>query len=142
MAIRYEIDWPKLHLFTKGAAYKVMRTTIAEVRIVARRNVLWGPYTRTHRLAQSIYGTLRTTPTGFQGRVGSRLSYAASVEEGASPHTIRPRNPGGWLHFYWERQGRWVRTKSVNHPGQKGKWYLRNALLRVAKRRGFRVTIY
>lgn len=140
--VRYRIDYAKLDAIGKKKARRVMSLVVAECRIVARRNVLWGPYTRTGRLAQSIYGTLRSTPTGFVGRVGSRLSYAASVEGGARAHVIRPRSADGWLVFFWEKEGRWVKTKSVNHPGQKGKHYLRNALIRVGARRGFRVVIY
>lgn len=139
--VRYRIDYPKLNGLVRSKQVKLIRLVVAECRITARRNVLWGPYTRTGRLAQSIYGTLRTTPEGFVGRVGSRLSYAASVEGGAQRHIIRPRDADGWLVFFWEAEGRWVRTKRVNHPGQRGKHYLRNALLSVGTRRGFRVVI-
>lgn len=140
--VKYRIDYAKVNELGRRRARRVMSTVVAECRIVARRNVLYGKYTRTGRLAQSIYGTLRTTPEGFVGRVGSRLSYAASVEDGARRHIIRPRRADGWLVFFWEREGHMVRTRRVNHPGQKGKHYLRDALIRVGARRGFRVVIY
>jgi hypothetical protein len=140
--MRYRIDYPKLNFIVREKQIKLIRLVVAECRITARRNVLWGPYTKTGRLAQSIYGTTRTNANSITGRVGSRLSYAASVEDGAKRHFIRPRNPDGWLVFFWDKKGRWVRTKRVNHPGQKGKHYLRDALIRTGRRRGFRVIIY
>lgn len=139
---RYTIHYDRLNGLAKNKARRLANLVVAECRITARRNVLWGPYTRTGRLAQSIFGTVRSVPTGFIGQVGSRLSYAASVEGGARRHFIRPRDADGWLVFFWEKEGRWVKTKRVNHPGQKGKHYLRDALLRVAARRGFRVIIH
>jgi hypothetical protein len=140
--VHYRIDYAKVNGIGRKRARRVMSLVVAECRIVARRNVMWGKYTRTGRLAQSIYGTLRTTPEGFVGRVGSRLSYAASVEGGARRHYIKPRDANGWLVFFWEREGRVVKTKRVNHPGQRGKHYLRDALIRVGARRGFRVVIH
>ena len=140
--VHYRIDYPRINFLARDKAFKLMKLVVAEAKITAQRNVSWGPYTRTQRLKDSIYGTLRSTPEGFVGQVGSHLSYAASVEGGARAHIIRPRTPDGWLAFYWERGGRYVVTKRVSHPGQRGKHYLRDALLRTAKRRNFRVTIY
>lgn len=146
----YEINWPNWTLFKQTQGTKVMRLVVAECRITARRNVLWGPYTRG-RLAESIYGTSRRTVNGFVGRVGSNLKYAASVEDGAERHIIRARAlslgggrylSGRMLHFFWVKRGYWVTTPMVRHPGQRGKHYIRDALLRTARRRGFRVVIF
>lgn len=118
-----------------------MRLTIAEITIVAKRGTS-GPYSRNSpSLGQSIHGTLRSTSNGYIARVGSNKKYAASVEQGARRHFITPRNPSGYLHFYWVKRQTWVRTRLVNHPGQRGKGYLRHALRRVARRRGFTVII-
>jgi len=43
--------------------------------------------------------------------------YASIVDEGARPHMIIG-NPN--LHFFWWRQGKWLRTMGVNHPGYTG----------------------
>ena len=43
--------------------------------------------------------------------------YAQWADEGAVPHMIIG-NPN--LHFFWWRQGRWLRTPAVNHPGYTG----------------------
>ncbi len=37
-------------------------------------------------------------------------------EEGTKPHTIRAKN-APYLIFFWETQNRWVKVKSVKHPG-------------------------
>lgn len=42
------------------------------------------------------------------------------VEFPTRPHTISAKT-GPYLHFYWARKGRWVKTPSVRHPGTKGK---------------------
>lgn len=151
----YTINWPNWNAFTAAQGDKIMRVTVAECRITARRNVLVHKYPRRPglglSLGDSIYGTVRKTSNGYLGRVGSRLKYAASVEDGAERHIIRARaaslgrglyQSGRFLHFFWYKRGYWVTTRSVNHPGQKGKHYLRNALIRTGQRRGFRVIIH
>lgn len=155
MATRYVIDYARLSRLSRQKARAIITLTVAEIRIVARRNVLYRRYPgrppRPLRLANSIYGIVRPLGDGYYAKVGSNLKYAASVEDGASRHIIRPRaislgsgfyRTGGMLVFYWERVGKVVRRRKVNHPGQRGKHYLRNALLRVARRRGWRVIIY
>ena len=161
---RYVVYYTELKRVSERRAYAIMRLTIAEVRIVARRNALWrkypysglGRHARPTALANSIYGTLRPDGKGgYIGRVGSDLSYAASVEEGAEPHIIRPRarsfgrgfyggGPfrGGRLFFYWAKINDIFVGRMVHHPGQKGKHYLFNALRLVGRRRGFIVKKY
>lgn len=39
------------------------------------------------------------------------------LEYGSRPHVIEPKNPGGFLVFYWPVVGHIVRFKKVNHPG-------------------------
>lgn len=59
------------------------------------------------------------------------------VHEGARAHTIRPRNPGGTLRFYWERVGYVVYFKSVKHPGVGSTPFLTSSLEDVARALGF-----
>lgn len=156
-SVRLQIDYNKLRRFSRERAYAIMRLTVTEVRLTARRNVLYRKYPgfpnpRPIGLANSIYGVFRTSGSGYIGRVGSNLSYAASVEFGAEAHIIRPRPGslgggfyfGGYrrLYFYWHKVNRYVAPRMVHHPGQRGKHYLRDALFRVGRRRGFKVVIY
>ena len=59
------------------------------------------------------------------GGVTAWAHYAVYVHEGTRPHVIRPRNPGGVLHF--TMNGRSVFARSVNHPGTAARPFLRNA---------------
>lgn len=157
--IQYDIDWPKVIFESNEKARKLLEITMVEAAIVARRNALFRRYPRAHPgasakglgLAESIYTKTSRTATGYSGTIGSHLDYAASVEDGARPHIIRPRRQrdvrgryirSGYLHFYWWKEGHWVITKKVRHPGQAGKHFLRDALVSVGKRRGFNVDIY
>lgn len=153
MPANYTINWPTFERYKDKVGEKVLRLAVTEMRLVAMRNVSYGRYSKGH-LRTSIYGTVTKTPFGWKGQVGSRLRYAASVEEGAAPHIIRPRAislggglyaggvRGGYLHFYWHKHGTWVFAKKVHHPGQKGKHYIRNALISVGRRRNFRVILH
>jgi hypothetical protein len=49
-------------------------------------------------------------------RITNPQKYADSIDGGARPHVIRARN-APYLHFLGKRG--WVRTKSVNHPGNR-----------------------
>lgn len=54
------------------------------------------------------------------------VTYAYYVHEGTAPHTIFPKNKP-FLVFFWPNApggGRWVRAKSVRHPGYKGNPFL------------------
>ena len=47
-------------------------------------------------------------------------SYAEAVEKGAEPHTITAKR---WPTLVFQVGGRWVRPKSVQHPGFSGRFY-------------------
>lgn len=53
------------------------------------------------------------------------VPYAPYVDLGAGPHTIRPRDPSGFLKFPGTNAfaGMTIYTKKVNHPGQIGQFY-------------------
>jgi hypothetical protein len=157
--VHYIIDWPKVTFESYERARTLLEITLAEAKIVARRNVLYRKYPRAYPgasvkaigLGDAMYSDMQRTGKGYTGKIGNRLSYAASVEHGAAPHVIRPRVRGigngryvrgGYLYFYWWNRGYFVKTRKVYHPGQTGKHYLRDALISVGKRRGFAVDIY
>lgn len=109
-----------------------------------------GLYSRTQALAASIE-TVGPFITGKEvtSFIFSALPYAASVERGAEIHNVFPKGmPHIYrfgskrpkqLKFFW--RGRIVYTPHVpmspftigiSHPGQKGKRFLRDALIKAA----------
>ena len=148
MAISYQVDYGRLRGHARREAFRIIKKATDETRDVARRNVLYrkhpGVPPRPIGLANSLFAIVRPTTDGWRGTVGSWLSYAASVEEGAAPHTIVPRasrGPNARLVFWWTKRNTLFVGPIVHHPGQRGKSYLRRALVQVAPRYGFRVTI-
>lgn len=51
---------------------------------------------------------------------------------GTGPHVIRPRNPGGRLVFFWDKAGRVVYLKSVNHPGTRRNAFVQESIAAAA----------
>jgi hypothetical protein len=92
------------------------------------------------------------------GRVGTDVHYAIYVHEGTRPHVIKARQAGA-LVFFWPKVGavtvvpRHPKTRYtgymkkgkvfhigkgyVNHPGTKGRPFLRTALVEEATKSGF-----
>lgn len=73
-----------------------------------------------------------TGPFSVSGGVtagGRQAPYAIPVHEGSRPHIIRARR-APMLRFFWEKVGRNVAFKSVNHPGVAPRPFLRNATIR------------
>jgi len=71
---------------------------------------------QTGYLTSRIVGYIETSaPGGATGVIAALADYASFVEGGTSPHPIHARN-APYLVFKG-RDGTWVRTKMVNHPG-------------------------
>ena len=91
---------------------------------------------RSGNLGRTI-GADKAVPTGpFSVSAGvhaggRQAPYAIPVHEGSRPHKIVARR-APMLRFFWEKIGRNVAFKSVNHPGVKARPFLRNAAIRVA----------
>ncbi len=64
-------------------------------------------------------GIQTTVGAGAGQRQSGHKGYAMANDQGARPHFIRPRRPGGMLVFYWAKVGRVVRLPSVFHPGNR-----------------------
>lgn len=147
---------------TFGHTRRYVNKILDEVLVESTAIAAVGPYTTGH-LAKSIYksGPMRTGRS-VVGNVGSRLSYAKIVEEGARIHNIFPkRAPRVYrfgrvrapaLKFRWQGRGggRLVyanqvpmgpRTVGISHPGQKGKGYLIRALRDVAVRHRLQIIV-
>lgn len=77
----------------------------------------------TGRLKGSIAYEVTRAGKDVIARVGTNVEYAKPVEFGTAPHIIRPKNKRA---LYWP--GAEHPVALVNHPGTKGKPYLRPAL--------------
>lgn len=91
----------------------------------------------TGRTANGIGSSIRNGANEVRGRVVSRARHSMALHEGAKPHKIRPRRPGGRLKFYWARAGRVVYLASVNHPGIGGTPFLTSAMTDSCRPLGF-----
>lgn len=116
-----------------AGARLVTRTTLATARLADRTVPV-----RTGTLRSAQRHRVRQVGLTTRGRIWYDTKYAASVHEGAKPHVIRPRRPGGKLVFMYK--GRLVVTDRVNHPGNRPDPWLYAALYIRAARQGFRVT--
>lgn len=69
-----------------------------------------------------------TTGIGFLA--GSSAPYTLYVDQGARPHPILPKKPGGRLVFFWPKVGHVVFLRSVKHPGNRAYQFLQAGLER------------
>lgn len=128
---RIRLDRAELNRVITNASRTELRE--ASRQVVNRAKVL-APV-RTGRLRASIRAepprifSLRGSVT-----IGSDLEYAAMVNDGTSPHIIRPRRAQA-LRF--TVGGRVVYAKLVRHPGTRANPFLDRALREVAAARGY-----
>lgn len=83
-------------------------------------------YTKRQADETTLYndrsGKLRSATQTFEWKSGlhagivNKTKYAKFIENGTRPHVIAARR-APFLHFFWAKEGRWVTTKKVNHPG-------------------------
>ena len=83
-----------------------------------------------------LLSTIRTeddTPSMLvtAGRAGLTPQLGYQIY-GTAPHVIRPHNPGGRLVFYWEKVGRVVSLKRVNHPGTRRNAFVQESIYAAA----------
>jgi len=158
MARVYQIQ---LQVESRKLAIRFANKVLKEIEREATFIAATGPYTKGH-LAKTIYNTgAAARGTRVVGTVGSRASYAKSVESGAKKHDIFPKRASHsyrfgesrrpTLKFFWAKAGRTVYpnqipmspgTIGVSHPGQRGKGFLRRPLLAAAVRHRMRIIIY
>jgi hypothetical protein len=81
-------------------------------RLVVKKQMVENP--------TSIYGLVTT--------VSTREPYLLPLwlEDGTRPHVIAAKNAAA-LYFFWDKLGKFVSFKQVNHPGFKGIHYTLNA---------------
>jgi hypothetical protein len=140
----------------QDAGKLVVKTTL---RVLNRAKILTP--VDTGNLRASLTQVVTITGSEVVGRVGTNVNYAIFVHEGTRPHIIRAKHAGA-LRFFWPkvgvvtvvpkvtRKGKWtgyiakrkvflVGKGYVNHPGTKGRPFLRTALVEEATRAGFLV---
>jgi hypothetical protein len=140
MAVRVRINRFEVYRESMADARKLVDDVLDEVKRAAFTILITGPYT-TGELAMGLETEVQVEGKKITGRVGisgRRHPHAGAVEGGARPHIITPRTKQ-WLKFYWRKVGKTVYFRSVHHPGQEGKAYLRGPLVRAALRHGMRV---
>jgi HK97 gp10 family phage protein len=132
----------------------------ATLRVLNRAKIL-APVD-TGNLRASLTQEIKTRKKVVIGRVGTNVNYAWFVHEGTKPHKIKARDAGA-LRFFWPKVGAVTvvpkRTAAigkrytgyigkdkktfligkgyVDHPGTKGRPFLRTALREQAKKSGF-----
>jgi hypothetical protein len=110
---------PAVAYFT-GWSGDVGRSITRLGTMVAARQRMLAPK-RTGKLAASIrMGSKDHWARGIQTTIGAQgtgAGYAIYMERGTRPHVITPRNPNGYMVFYWARVGHVVHRKKVFHPG-------------------------
>ncbi len=85
---------------------------------------------QTGLLTSRIRGFVEiSTPGGAVGVLGAFTHYASYVDAGTRPHEIRG-NP--WLVFK-TKDGQWVRTHLVRHPGTKADGFMGRAFLKAER---------
>ena len=141
MAVHYVINYAVSRKDTTAAAIKFLDKVAKDITIDARFRAASGEYW-TGKLAASIQRKgPRVEGNKVVVSIGSRLKYAASAEAGARTHPIFPRGDYN-LHFFWKKRGEWVSLPSVNHPGQRGKRFLRDPMKRAAVKFGMHYIEY
>lgn len=141
MAVHYVINYARTRRETSQAAIKFLNKVIKDIKLDARFRAASGEYW-TGKLAGSIeHKGPYVRGTKVVASIGSKLKYAASAEAGALAHPIYPRGDYN-LHFYWRKKATWVSLPAVNHPGQRGKRYLRDPMKRAATKFGMRYIEY
>lgn len=149
---RIYIDHFEVHRVGIAEAERRVREVVRSVEIAAKIATSTGPYSYTKELSRSIRSGFFVARTVVHAEVGSDVSYARIVHNGAEAHIIRPRalatgieglyGSGGSLRFYWRKVGKYVAFRKVNHPGQRGKFFLTRPLEVAGRRYGFKVTTF
>lgn len=141
MGVKVDISHLKAHQVAGRLVEKQIRRAMLDMKLEAIGVLARGKYARG-RLALSLYVEILPGANGPTGRLGSKLKYAASVNDGADAHYIFPRPGRTKLKFYWEKVGRVVAPSYVYHPGQRGNRFLSESLKRVGHRYNYLVFTY
>lgn len=129
---------------------------IDTTRRVANRAKILCPVD-TGNLRASITQKISLTDKEIVGRVGTNVKYALFVHDGTRPHrisandakslvffwpavgtlTVVPKKATGWNGYYAKKTRFMIGKGYVNHPGTKGRPFLRTALFEEGMTAGF-----
>ena len=131
VGLRYELTDIKIDQRALYSLLNSQRGPVAgHVREVGRRTVVAAKSlsgVRTGRLKRSIKMERdRSNPREYAVLVGSDVRHALVHHQGARPHVITAKRPGGMMKF--RRGGTTVYARQVSHPGHRGNKYLTRAL--------------
>jgi hypothetical protein len=110
----HRVEFVNVARLADGVRYQTMQQSVL---LVEERSRAVTPKI-TGRLRGSVNGQVQDG--GRRGAIGTNVEYALPVHEGTGPRVIKPRNKKA---LFWKGARHPVR--SVNHPGTKGKPFLR-----------------
>lgn len=102
-----------------GVLYDAGLVAVAEVALHP------GFKPRTGKLQDAVKTRVVRLSSGKVLRITDNKPYARAIEEGSCPHKIVPKR-GKFLRFL-SSNGQVLFRRSVNHPGNKPYWFLKNA---------------
>lgn len=119
-----ELDAFSVKLGAKASKFpkeiqEAIKKSSQSVERQAKSNLTSNGSVKTGHLRRSI----THTASQYEGKIYTNVKYAKGVEEGTRPHVIRPKKKKA---LYWAGASHPVKT--VNHPGSKGKPYMKPAL--------------
>lgn len=82
---------------------------------------------RSGLLQRSTQYTLADSGGRLRLKFTNAAKHAMPIENGSRPHPIVARR-APLLVFFWEKVGKWMAVKKVNHPGNKAYAFLRTAI--------------
>lgn len=109
---------------------QVRTATVSAQRDAAKTNKF---ESRTGKTKASVKRDIALTARGYRGRIRSVRKVARYMEKGTRPHVIRAKR-SRVLRFH--SGGALVFRRSVNHPGTKPTWFMRDAAERAYARLG------
>lgn len=107
---------------SEEAAHLALEVGAASAKRVVAVDPQFTP--RTGNLQKKTKTKVVRTKGGYLMKLTNDAPYAAAIDKGAAAHVIRPKR-SAFLQF--RIGGRWVRTKSVNHPGNRAYRFLSRA---------------
>jgi hypothetical protein len=124
VAVLYALDWPDNDAHSREVLRAAMWDMVQIVYAEAEERV---PVGTTKTLSKSLGA--RVERSGDRGIIYARARHAYLVHEGAAAHAIpRPDKPRKSKHLAIPTAGGVIFRQSAQHPGSKGRPFLKEAL--------------
>lgn len=135
---RFELNRAELQRQFRQGGMVFVWTTTRVVRPIRNLAVLYAPVDTGYMRNTLATATVSSAALQVTGMVGATAKYAEYVHEGTRPHVIVPRTKKALAfkgHVAPNTVGKsgmqLVFTRTVNHPGTKGRPFLRRAMQEV-----------